>query len=251
MRRAQRGRGTHSPAPPASATATYPRASEAVPGSSAARWRSSCRREARERRLGWAAGRAATLWTPRSPDDAIDHGGLVGQDELGAVQEAGTLGLTHTLSLVVQVGALGAVAAVHGHGAGVALDLAVGQRQARAVTGLAVVAECLVACARGACGGPGVRPGAGVWWVAPAPPAHTHCSCPRGSSSPGAGRPVRRTRGRSRPGRRRCAGRSPRSCRPGTHTSVGRQGPWVPTQDPERAPCATPPPPLPTGPPTL
>ena len=70
------------------------------------------------------------------------------------VQEAGALGLAHTLGLVVQVGALGAVAAVHRHSAGVALGLVVSQRQARVVAGLAVVAERLVACAGNACGGP-------------------------------------------------------------------------------------------------
>lgn len=65
----------------------------------------------------------------------------------------------------------------------------------------------------------------------PRPPPdqpRTHCSCPRCSSNPGAGRPARHRRGHSCPGRRRCAGRSPRSCRPGTRTSAGRRWPWVP-----------------------
>ena len=93
--------------------------------------------------------------TPHTPDDALDHGGLAGQDELVVIQEAGALGLAHTLSLVVEVGALWAVAAFHGNGAGVALSSTIGQREARMAAGPAIVAERLVARAGDGCGGPG------------------------------------------------------------------------------------------------
>lgn len=76
---------------------------------------------------GGAAGGGAATQDPHAPDDALDRSGLAGQDELVVVQEAGALGLAHALGLVVQVGALGAVAAFHGHGTGVALGGAVGQ----------------------------------------------------------------------------------------------------------------------------
>lgn len=74
-------------------------------------------------RLGLQAGKGPPHpGVPCSPGDAIDHGRLVGQNEFVVVQEAGALGLAHTLSLVVQVGALRAVAAVQGHGTGMALS---------------------------------------------------------------------------------------------------------------------------------
>lgn len=77
------------------------------------------------RALGWGlqAGAGQSPWGPPcSPDDTIDHGGLVSEDKLGAIQKAGALGLAYALGLVVEVGALGAVAAIHRHGTWVALS---------------------------------------------------------------------------------------------------------------------------------
>lgn len=78
-------------------------------------------------------------------------------DKLVVVQQTGALGLVHTFCLVVQVGALRTVAAIHWHRTHVTLRLTVRQRQAGTITGLAIIAERAVAGARHSCGNVGVR----------------------------------------------------------------------------------------------
>lgn len=200
----------------------------AARGSSAARARRSWKRgrvsgRPRDGGCGWGGARVGwgpphPLWTPHTPDDAIDHGGLAGQDELVVVQEAGALGLAHTLGLVVEVGALRAVAALHGSGAGVALSGAVGQREARPAAGPAVVAERLVARAGDGCRGPG-RQGPRGWPTGPRPWALTVTPPAARPQSPCHPRPVA-----SRTAVAHAASPAPEQDAPrGAHAGVGPQ----------------------------
>lgn len=77
-------------------------------------------------------------------------------DKLVVIQKTGALSLVHTFCLVVQVGALRTVAAIHWHRTRMTLCLTVRQRQAGTITGLAIVAERAVAGARHSCGDVGV-----------------------------------------------------------------------------------------------